>query len=141
MEEFLTKDMRVLEFGAGQSTIWMAQRVAEVVTVEEDPDWARRILDRGQTNVVLHYPSCPEKFDHLFDFVLVDGGSDRVDNFLTGLTYLSIPDGVIMLDNSERDEYAECWNWVDGLKEHHAYGPDYTETWTYTNWRTTWWTR
>lgn len=43
--------MRVLEYGAGGSTIFFARRVRSVVTVEHDPIWGEKVkerLDNGQ---------------------------------------------------------------------------------------------
>jgi len=49
--EFLVKNLRptftVFEYGSGGSTLFFAQRVKEVVTVEHDPDW------HGQVQVAL----------------------------------------------------------------------------------------
>lgn len=81
----LTKDSRVLEFGAGMSTIWFAQRAATVVSIESDPEWHRKLrslLDaRGRTNVDLRlrpedcarYTDVADLPDASFDFALIDG--------------------------------------------------------------------
>ena len=39
LESFLTKEMHVLEWGSGGSTIFFAKRVQSVVTIEHDPEW------------------------------------------------------------------------------------------------------
>lgn len=39
LESFLTPDMKVFEFGSGGSTLFMAKRVKELVSVEHDPKW------------------------------------------------------------------------------------------------------
>jgi predicted O-methyltransferase YrrM len=39
LESFLTRDMQVLEWGSGGSTIFFAKRVHSVVTIEHDPEW------------------------------------------------------------------------------------------------------
>ena len=44
---------RVLEYGSGNSTLWWAARVAEVVSVEHDPAWAFRLRERIPANVSL----------------------------------------------------------------------------------------
>jgi hypothetical protein len=48
---------RAFEFGSGGSTIFLASRIAEVVSVEHDPDWLRvvsgRLVALGRTNVAL----------------------------------------------------------------------------------------
>lgn len=46
-------DYRVLEFGAGNSTRWWAERVSEVVSVEHDPGWAEGVRKRNLANVTV----------------------------------------------------------------------------------------
>ncbi|HEY0953010.1 MAG TPA: hypothetical protein VGD85_22645, partial [Nocardioides sp.] len=44
VEDFLRArpGARVLEWGSGASTVWLARRAGSVVTVEHDPAWAAR---------------------------------------------------------------------------------------------------
>lgn len=58
---------RVLEYGAGASTRWWSSRVAEVVSVEHDPAWARDPMLRGLPNVTLieRNSGDPVSSDHL----------------------------------------------------------------------------
>jgi len=55
--ERISPDMKVLEYGAGFSTIWWAGRVAKVTSLERHADWAGKVqakLDSlGHTNVNL----------------------------------------------------------------------------------------
>lgn len=37
IEERIRRDARALEFGSGNSTCWLAERVASIVTIENDP--------------------------------------------------------------------------------------------------------
>ena len=39
IEPKLNKDFSVFEYGSGNSTIWYAQRVKEIISVENDEDW------------------------------------------------------------------------------------------------------
>lgn len=43
LEQTLTKNMRVFEYGSGGSTLFLAKRVKELVSVEQDPKWAERV--------------------------------------------------------------------------------------------------
>lgn len=45
LERLINKKSRVFEFGTGGSTIWLAKRVGELVSVEYDPDWFRTLYD------------------------------------------------------------------------------------------------
>jgi hypothetical protein len=106
-------DMAVFEYGCGASTSWWAARVARVIAVEHDAEWAARVgaslppnatvvhvpLDESGTyarNALTHGLSC--------DVVVIDG-RDRVrcvDSAIRALT----AHGVIVLDNSDRPQYA-----------------------------------
>lgn len=46
-------DYKVFEFGAGLSTLWWAERVSEVVSVEHDPRWHQIVSNRAPSNVRL----------------------------------------------------------------------------------------
>ncbi len=43
LEAHVGPDVKVFEWGSGASTIWLARRVAQLVTVENDPEWHRRV--------------------------------------------------------------------------------------------------
>jgi hypothetical protein len=85
---------RVLEFGSGGSTHWLAERVSEVHTIEHDQQWASRVIAMAPANVTLHWrrpqwawkkgtPSQPGQFSEylavpaqigrIWDAVLIDG--------------------------------------------------------------------
>ena len=53
LETHLNPSMRVFEYGAGNSTLWYAERVAQVVAVEHDPEWAEILLSKLLTNCEL----------------------------------------------------------------------------------------
>ena len=140
LEEYLTKDMNMLEFGAGDSTLWFAERVGYIYSIEYDWKWMvkieRKIRQSGKNNVGLSLIQPPE-INSLLDFILVDGGN-RVLNFRQALRVLK-PGGVIMLDNSERPEYQPCFDMVEGWQQFTDHGEKYKPNWYYENWQTTWW--
>ena len=43
LDQILTAEARVFEYGSGGSTIYFAQRVREVVSVEHEPSWHSRV--------------------------------------------------------------------------------------------------
>ena len=55
--ERISPDMTVLEYGAGFSTIWWAERVAKVTSLERHATWAGKVQSKldslGYTNVSL----------------------------------------------------------------------------------------
>lgn len=46
LEKYLKSDMKVFEFGGGGSTLFFAGKVAELVTVEHDPEWFAALADK-----------------------------------------------------------------------------------------------
>jgi predicted O-methyltransferase YrrM len=80
-----------LEFGSGRSTLWFAQRVGFLTSVEHNPEWHRRVSIQarrlGLTNLTCllvpgedpaaqnpMYARMAERFaDGSLDFILVDG--------------------------------------------------------------------
>jgi hypothetical protein len=63
MEERLRPDSVVFEYGSGGSTLWFAERVRRVTSIEHDPDWHARVVQEarraGITNctIVLREPT------------------------------------------------------------------------------------
>lgn len=113
IKQHLTGDSRVLEFGAGMSTLYWARNVGHVVSVETDPIWAGIVAERLKaeniTNVTLlvrgldGYLAEDEFADESFDFALVDG-PDRIREAELALRKVR-PGGYIYLDNSDCQDH------------------------------------
>lgn len=94
MQERLRAGDAVLEYGGGGSTLWLAERVRVVHTIEHDQAWAARLTAAAPANVTVHWrrpewphhgltPAAPGQFAGylavagqlgiVFDAVLVDG--------------------------------------------------------------------
>jgi Methyltransferase domain len=56
-ERELHREMTGLEWGSGRSTVWFASRLAQLTSVEGDPDWYARI--RAQLPPSVDYRLCP----------------------------------------------------------------------------------
>ena len=143
--KYLKQHMFVLEFGCGASTVWMSKKVGWITAVDDNKAWVKKTKIAEPSAVVILRK---RPYNNVFgwsddalpiDFILVDG-RDRVKCFRSVLPKLK-PGGVIMLDNSERPEYKECFDMVKDWKMEWSAGPDYTGTWTYDGWMTTWWTK
>jgi hypothetical protein len=77
----------VLEFGAGQSTLWWAQKATRVVALEGDQAWLEELRGKVPQNVELHLVSvdsplaCVDSVNQIlgtqssavFDVVVIDG--------------------------------------------------------------------
>jgi hypothetical protein len=109
LEQVLSPDSRVLEFGSGMSTLWFARRCATVVSVESDPGWydemQRRFGELGVTNVDYRlrepamYTDHPDLARASFDLALVDGIA-RDEEALAAVALVK-PGGFILFDNSD----------------------------------------
>lgn len=126
-------DARCFEFGAGASTVWLADRCAEVVSVEHDEAFAETVKTfvAGRDNVDLRaVPGTPSAspsvrsgrsgFEGLdftdyvseierageFDLVVVDGRA-RADALARAVACLR-PRGIIVFDNADRARYQQA---------------------------------
>jgi hypothetical protein len=114
----LRPDHRVFEFGSGNSTLWLARRVAEVHSVEHDPDWARIVRatlpDNAHLDLVETHGTdadadaddpylTPLAAGSAYDLVIVDGMGRNacVDAAITSLN----DSGMILLDDADRLSY------------------------------------
>ena len=109
----ITPRMSVFEFGSGNSTLWWAERVADVTAVEHDESWATRVAERMPANAsVTHVPLVAggdyshhaQRSGRRYNVVVVDG-RDRVNCAVSSVETLT-PDGVMIWDNTERRRYA-----------------------------------
>ena len=109
--ERLQKDMTVLEFGSGNSSIWIAGKVKRLVTLENDASWARYIKSSMPSNVILIELDDPEKLHgvvgaELFDVLVIDPLADRINCAKAGIPYLK-EDGVVIWDNTDGSDWPE----------------------------------
>jgi len=112
LEQILTEETEVLEFGGGGSTVFFSERCGHVTTCESSPAWAKQIqaeLDRrGAANVRLI--TCVEPpaaiADRKYDLCLVDSTHllrERATFYSLRLVRFG---GYILLDNYYM-QYAE----------------------------------
>jgi predicted O-methyltransferase YrrM len=127
---------RLLELGAGRSTVWFARRAGEVVSFEDDPywvEWAREGLAAAElTNVDLRQlpvaeflPELGRLADESFDLVVVDflesHDADRVEAVRRARAKVR-PGGLLLLDDSDRPVYAEAYDLLPGWRERRFVG-------------------
>lgn len=124
LDDTLHRGMRMLEYGAGGSTLWFARRVSWVNTIEHDGTWAdlvrRAIRREGIVNVGLHHiPAGDNDFEDYVEFgrtlgqkprqfdVIVIDGRRRV-RCIKAVAEFVVDGGYLVLDNAEREKYAEA---------------------------------
>ena len=122
LEQRLVDSHRVFEFGSGYSTCFYARRCHEVISVEYDRDWHAMVTKMIPTNAQVLYRATDEDGDYCrsiceigqtFDVVIVDG-DDRnhcVDQAINRLS----ADGVIVLDDSDREDYRPSFDRLASL--------------------------
>ena len=121
---------RVLELGAGRSTVWLARRAGAVLSFEDDERWLgwtrERLAQLGTTNVELREMAV-ERFasevarlpDDAFDLILVDflesPRADRGEAVRAALTKVR-PRGHLLLDDSDRPAYSPAFELLSGWR-------------------------
>jgi hypothetical protein len=114
VEFLLTRNFRgrrVLEAGAGQSTLWWASRGAQVVALEGDQNWLDSLQRQVPGNVSLRLVSLADveaclqsvteaiKDEPTFDVIIIDGLYRS--EVLSILADRLAPNGIIICDDSE----------------------------------------
>lgn len=114
IKDRLNKNLEVFEYGSGNSTLWYAKKVRFVTSVEHEKIWYEKIKSNMLSNISLNYieldyrddySKFPLSLNKRFNIVIVDG-RDRVNCLINSVNVLE-NDGVIVLDDSERESYAE----------------------------------
>jgi precorrin-6B methylase 2 len=133
LERFLRPEMKACEYGSGGSTLFFAQRVKSVVSIEDNPAWydlvRRRLEELEIRNVTLKL--CPFDFknpvgfehsaylqaipNELFHIIVVDGSEEwtqvRPACFRKAESRVK-PGGIIVVDDS--------WRYPVLRETHHA---------------------
>lgn len=117
LKEKLTKDINVFEYGSGFSTFFYGKYCKSVTSVEISEEcylWVMgnlKNLDITNCNVLLEKPndftSAIVKFQQKFDIIVIDS-ADRINCAKFAMENITA-NGVIILDNSEREKYSEIF--------------------------------
>jgi hypothetical protein len=124
-------DMKVFEFGSGNSTLWWAKEVAHVTSVEHSLEWYSTLKPKVPSNVDYLYCELVTDGEYCrtalntgnkYDVIVIDG-RDRVNCAKNCLNALS-DEGVIIWDNSDRVNYQEGYTFLtqNKLKRLDFYG-------------------
>lgn len=107
----LQPDSRVIEFGSGMSTPWLAVRCGWMISIEDNPVWyphVSSLLSKRKIHNVHYemrdkgnYTDLSDLPDGSLDFALVDG-TDRT-GCIVAVARKIRPGGWIYLDNSDKD--------------------------------------
>lgn len=134
-------DARVFEWGSGASTLWLAARATEVVSIEHDGEWAREVQKRldgmphGAKVTLRHvetrtegkiasrkrgfagqyfddYVAAIREVEGEFDLIVIDGRAREA--CLAEAVARLAPGGRILLDDFKRARYREAAS-ISGL--------------------------
>lgn len=116
LQQVVAEDASVLEFGAGASTAWWLERGSRVVALESSAEWVEsvrascsnhgerlelKVVDFDEPETIAAQVSGP------FDVVVIDNEGPRTPLVPIAIGLLN-EGGLIILDNADRDEYAEA---------------------------------
>jgi hypothetical protein len=125
----------ILEFGAGQSTLWWAKAAKSVKSFEKDPKWYKSVKESIPENVDIIHLSEEDDQDSLkiidqvllaqnkrYDIIIIDGLT-RKELCKTAISYLN-EGGIIITDNSEGYGFKEAFD-NTGFKrvDFHGFSP------------------
>lgn len=104
LNSLIKPDWRILEHGAGGSTLWFAERAASVVSIEASQEWREAIRAVAPSNVTLlaHLPPVAREYD----LMLIDGLREERPMMIRLSRLYVKPGGVIVLDNAIHQEFA-----------------------------------
>jgi hypothetical protein len=132
LEPRLKAEMNVFEYGSGNSTLWWASRVRQVVSCEHNRKWYEQLQGRIPSNVELRYAVLDATSNYseevlncqvAFDIVIIDG-MDRENCSKNAPAALS-KESVIIFDNSDRASYDKAYKNLSkiGFKRLDFHGP------------------
>jgi len=114
----ITKDMKIFEYGAGNSTIYLSNLVKHITAVEHDREWKDKLSSQVHDNVKLIYIPEDEYVDIIssqkdevgYDIIIIDG-IKRNECAYKSVDRLT-KQGVIIFDDSNRDEYIKAFDYL-----------------------------
>lgn len=132
LERHLRSGMTVLEYGSGYSTLWWAKRVSHVKSLERNPQWCQEVkgalqvhafdhvelivvqdIDRHNPQHADRYIAYAEPLQQ-YDVVIVD---DIFRNEVSAAAVdLVKPGGLLILDDSEREQYNQAMRMLEAKK-------------------------
>ena len=117
----LTDKLDLFEFGSGNSSLYYAKKVNTVASVEHDNLWYEEIKSKLPDNSEIffedidtgNYVSFLKEKTNTYHIIIVDGRK-RVE-CIRNSTQALTEDGVLILDDSQREEYKEVDDFLADL--------------------------
>lgn len=117
----LAKNISVFEFGSGNSTLFLAAKVKDVISVEHNKEWYQTVNRTKLSNVKLVLTKSDSVSNYLEYFnsltekvnIIIVDGLHRNECLINSINKLS-ENGVVILDDSERPEYKTGIDYILG---------------------------
>jgi predicted O-methyltransferase YrrM len=130
--EIVQPDMRVFEFGAGESTLWFAEQECEITSVEHSIEWAdyiRKLAQDDNLNIdlrIMEKEAFPESIlgyaNESFDLVFVDCYS-RMRNLCVNRAMSKVKrNGWLLLDDTQWSMLSPSIRWMSEWRDRDFYG-------------------
>lgn len=119
IEPRLKKEFTVFEFGSGNSTLWYAERVELIISIENNKNWYEVISKKVHGNVTVIYQPLEYNGEYCrkalmsnkkFTIIIIDG-RDRINCAKNSISALTV-DGIIIFDNSNLPQYSDGINFL-----------------------------
>ncbi len=129
LNDRMNKNINIFEYGSGYSTLYFANLVKNIISIEYNEEWFNAINKKlnSITNINLvhipfgiNYVTAIENINSdnkIFELIIIDG-RNRVECARISLNYLT-QDGILLLDDSDRERYQEIFSIFkdNGFKE------------------------
>jgi len=143
IEKYLNKDVNMLEYGSGNSTLYYSERVRKLTSLEYNRRWFNKVDEQVKKlpHVKLVFIPCkkvkpatykeykeyidwPKSQKEIWDVVLIDGRARQwcAKSILDNIT----KDSVVFvhdwgpLDNPKRERYNRILDWYEVVEEAHS---------------------
>jgi hypothetical protein len=101
LDERLTANMNIFEFGSGSSSKWYAKRVKHVISIENNPVWYTKYLESLEENSECHlFESHP--VDHYLNSVFSQEASEPT-HYAQSIRELGAHSDIIVVDGIDRN--------------------------------------
>jgi hypothetical protein len=113
--------LNVFEYGSGYSSLWWAEQVESIDSVEHDRAWFEKMNEIKKSNFKMHYRDIKDEsyvllskeLNKKYDIVVVDGR--RRNECIVAASESVTEEGIIILDNSDRERYLTGINFLQNL--------------------------
>ncbi|WP_017293780.1 class I SAM-dependent methyltransferase [Geminocystis herdmanii] len=121
IEDKIKSDFVVFEYGSGQSTLWWAKKINQLISIESNKDWFNYLRSTliKDPKIILKLIEEPDVYiktinefpDKYFDVIIIDG-DNREECAKEAYSHLK-EDGFIIFDDTDRSSYSEILTYLD----------------------------